>query len=100
MHHSWWIGFFFLAALAYGAPEAPEYFDASTAESQTLPAEVWRFRLVNKIIQGDYGYDARGQRESLGFEVQAVATAVAVEYGLTDRLSLGLILPYVTSNQA
>lgn len=68
-------------------------------EGKTLPKSVYRFRLPFKFANGSSGYDGSGRKKESGFKASASGFAAVMEYGLSDRLSLQLVVPYVLSNQ-
>lgn len=83
---------------AEGAPEAKYY--AATGAGKTLPEGVMRVRLPFQNVSGEEGYDEEGNREGQGYGININATALAVEYGVTDKLSLAFVVPYITKSAA
>lgn len=65
-------------------------------ESAPLPARVFRFRTVYGSASSDTSYDGAGKKASAtdGFELKASGLAFALEYGITDKISAQLLIPY------
>ncbi len=72
---------------------------AAIGEGQTLPAGVIRVRVPYNYVTSGHGYDKDGQRQDLGLKLKATATAFVLEYGVTGRMSLQLLAPYILSNE-
>lgn len=66
---------------------------------KTLPERVLRVRLPFVNTYGKDGFDQDGERKEMGFDVNIQATALVAEYGLSDRISLQFVAPYVYSNK-
>ena len=76
---------------------APPTTVISTAkpEGAVLPKSVARFRAVSRVMTGTYGYDERGHKLSMGGRFYGHGGAAVGEYGLTDRLTVQLKVPFV-----
>lgn len=76
--------------------EAPKEAPGVTPapESAVLPERVARFRFVYGFFNGDKGYDKDGKEVDAVFKVNGSAGAAVAEYGVTDDLSLQLLVPY------
>ena len=72
---------------------------AVAPESGTLPEKVLRARIpyVSATSSGA-AYDIDGTKVNGGLSANIVATGLALEYGINDELSFGLLIPYVTKN--
>jgi hypothetical protein len=66
---------------------------------KTLPEGVMRVRLPYSSYSGEEGYDENGNREKQGYEASIQATALVGEYGITDRVSLQFVVPYILENK-
>jgi len=75
-------------------------FHAALGEGQTLPKRIARFRYVNQFISGDYGFNQDGRKSDHGIEINVVASALVFEYGITDRLSMQMMAPFIVHNDA
>ncbi|NRA65061.1 MAG: hypothetical protein HRU19_11305 [Pseudobacteriovorax sp.] len=80
-------------------PKTKEFYSAIGA-GKTLPEGVMRVRLPYQNVYGKEGFDEEGNKESQGYEINIDAMAAVAEYGLTDRISLALIVPFVLKSQA
>jgi hypothetical protein len=78
--------------------KAPPLYYASLGLGKTLPEGFYRIRSVNRFATGNSGYDADGKKENFGYDLTATVNAVAIEYGMSDRFSFLLLLPYVSKN--
>ena len=78
----------------------PEKFYSAIGAGKTLPEGVMRVRLPYQNVYGKDGFDEHRNRESQGFEVNIDAMALAAEYGLTDRISLAFVAPFILRSQA
>ncbi len=78
----------------------PRKFYAAVGSGKTLPAKVLRVRLPYQNLYGKEGFDENGNKESLGFEINIDALALAAEYGLTDKISLAVVAPFVVNSEA
>ena len=67
-------------------------------EGVTLPKGIWRTQFVNKSYFGKSGFSDSGENFDLGFRARVDVSAFALEYGVSDRLTLQLMVPYVRSN--
>lgn len=77
--------------------ESDVYY-SSLGAGKTLPEGYFRFRLVNKFSQGDRKINADGSAENIGFKLTTAATAIALEYGMSEALSFQLLVPYLAKN--
>lgn len=68
---------------------------AAVGEGRTLPKKVVRLRAPYKSAFASYGYDAQGQKQDLGLTLSAAGTALVLEYGATNKLSLQFLAPFV-----
>jgi hypothetical protein len=68
-------------------------------EGKTLPANVMRVRFPFRYSSGDFGYDKDGKKQEQGLTVQSTASALVVEYGVTDDISASITVPYVLNNR-
>ncbi|HET9241202.1 MAG TPA: hypothetical protein VFO10_28315 [Oligoflexus sp.] len=78
--------------------KGPPLYYASLGLGKTLPEGFYRIRSVNKFATGNTGYDSSGKPENFGYDLTANANAVAIEYGMSDRFSFLLLLPYISKN--
>jgi hypothetical protein len=63
-------------------------------EAAVLPESVLRFRAIYAGANSEKGYDGAGNKIENGLKISAnIATAV-LEYGITDRISAQLLIPY------
>lgn len=67
-------------------------------EGKTLPASVYRVRIPYKFASATKGFSSNGRSEDAGFQFNANAAALVVEYGLRDAISLQFVAPYVLKN--
>lgn len=67
-------------------------------DAQLLPAKVLRFRYILQNVTGNQGFDSKGKAYDVGATLNAAGHAFAMEYGITDRLSLQFIVPVVGAN--
>ncbi len=77
-------------------PKALYY--SSLGLGKTLPEGFFRIRAVNRFAQGNKMIDADGKAENIGYELSATASALAIEYGMSDQLSFQLLAPFVSKN--
>jgi hypothetical protein len=78
--------------------KGPPLYYASLGLGKTLPEGFYRIRSVNKFATGNTGYDSAGKAEDFGYDLTVNANAVAIEYGMSDRFSFLLLLPYISKN--
>lgn len=78
--------------------KGPPLYYASLGLGKTLPEGFYRIRSVNKFATGNTGYDESGKAENFGYDLSVNANAVAIEYGMSDRFSFLLLLPYISKN--
>lgn len=78
--------------------KGPPLYYASLGLGKTLPEGFYRIRSVNKFATGNTGYDSSGNPENFGYDLSVNANAVAIEYGMSDRFSFLLLLPYISKN--
>jgi hypothetical protein len=90
-----------LSGVPTAAEETPDFKGRSSIlpEGKTLPEGVMRFRLPFKFASGSEGYDKDGNKAESGFKANASGTGAVFEYGLSDRISLQLLVPVVTRNE-
>ena len=69
-----------------------------TGDARTLPEKVVRLRFVNKSITSEQGFDKKGHATNLGLNLNVNAGAFVAEYGVSDDLSLQLLVPYIFKN--
>ena len=67
-------------------------------EGFTLPQGVWRTQVVNKIYSAKSGFTEGGDALDLGFRAEIGVSAFALEYGVTDRFTMQVMVPYVRRN--
>lgn len=79
---------------------APEGADTPLLlpEGKTLPEGVLRTRIPYKSVSGSQGFAQDGSKVDSGFTLKAQATALVLEYGVSDRLSLQFVAPVVLQN--
>jgi len=65
-----------------------------TPESAVLPESVVRFRAIYAGASSTKGYDAQGETTTNGLKVNVNRSVAVFEYGLTDRISAQLLVPY------
>ena len=80
-------------------PKTKKFYSAIGA-GKTLPKGVMRVRLPYQNVYGKEGFDEEGNKESQGIEINIDAMALAVEYGLTDKISLAILAPFVLRSEA
>lgn len=87
-----------VSAMAQEAAERPGHY-AMSPESSTLPERVVRARIpfVSATSTGA-AYDIDGSRIDGGLSANVNASGVALEYGLSENISIGLLVPFVTKN--
>ncbi len=73
---------------------------AVAPESGTLPEKVLRARIpyVSATSTGA-AYDIDGTKVDGGITASVMASGLALEYGITDELSFGFLVPYVMKNK-
>ncbi|MEY4066322.1 MAG: hypothetical protein RIR26_2530 [Pseudomonadota bacterium] len=69
-------------------------------ESAVLPESVLRFRAIYAGASSKKGYDAQGETTKNGLAVNVNRSVAVFEYGLTDRISAQLLVPYSLSGKA
>lgn len=86
------------APAAASTSERPAPY-AMSPESSTLPVNVMRARIpfVSATSSGN-AYDIDGKKIDGGLSANIVATGLALEYGINDDISIGLLLPFVVKN--
>lgn len=82
-----------------GTAAKPTSTQQLKGEGKTLPQGVMRLRTVFRAAQGQTGFDSLGKKEESGFKAQATASAFVVEYGVTPRLSMQVLVPFVHANR-
>jgi hypothetical protein len=93
----------FFSSPAFSDTHAP-HDDAArasvlTGEGKTLPNHVSRMRLIHKYLAGNKGFSSAGKKEDFGFQLRTHISTLVAEYGVTDALTVQLVLPFVTSRQ-
>lgn len=78
---------------------APSSAPTVTGEGKVLPKGVGRARVVHKHYTGAHGFDNQGKRLNIGLNRNTAASAFVAEYGLTEKLSFRMMLPYVYRNE-
>ncbi len=78
--------------------KGPPLYYASLGLGKTLPEGFYRIRSVNRFATGDTGYDSTGKAENFVYDLTVNLNAVAIEYGMSDRFSFLLAMPYITKN--
>jgi len=78
--------------------KGPPLYYASLGLGKTLPEGFYRIRSINRFATGDSGYDSSGKKENFGYDLTANINAISIEYGMSDRFSFLLALPYVSKN--
>jgi len=63
-------------------------------ESGVLPESVLRFRAIYAGAESTKGYDDQGNKTESGLKLTANRSVAVFEYGLTDRISAQLLIPY------
>ena len=69
------------------------------ALGSVLPERVARANIVTGFAKIDSKFNSKGEKESLGMSTNLGITAAALEYGLTSKLSLQVLVPFVFSNE-
>ncbi len=77
----------------------PAFEHVAGPDGKVLPQGVGRARLVNKRFKGTNGFDADGHRVDNGTTFASSALGLVGEYGITKKLSLRVLVPYVYQNQ-
>jgi len=72
---------------------------AMSPESTTLPEKVLRARIpyISATSSGA-AYDIDGKKIDGGLSANVVASGLAIEYGISDKMSFGMLIPYVVKN--
>ncbi|MEY4631160.1 MAG: hypothetical protein RIQ81_1280 [Pseudomonadota bacterium] len=85
-------------AAAPAAGDRPAHY-AMSPESSTLPEKVVRARIpfVSATSKGA-AYDIDGKKVDGGLSANVLASGLAVEYGFSDNLSVGVFAPFVIRN--
>ena len=79
-------------------PEVARYVTAG--EAQTLPEKVIRFDFVYRNIAGNQTFEkGGGAKKDKGLDVVANVRAYSFAYGISDKLSVQLVVPTIASNQ-
>lgn len=63
-------------------------------ESGVLPESVLRFRAIYADVNSTKGYDNNGNKVESGLKLTANRSVAVFEYGITDRISAQLLVPY------
>jgi hypothetical protein len=69
-------------------------------ESAVLPESVLRFRAVYATAESEKGYDGAGNKVQNGIEVKVNAATAVFEYGITDKISAQVLVPYRMNGEA
>jgi hypothetical protein len=80
------------------APAASDMSLDVPGDGKTLPESVARFRVVSKSVTSKSGFDSDGKKTELGLSLNVQAEAFVAEYGLSDALSLQMVVPYIMKN--
>jgi len=76
-----------------------EGYFAAIGEGQTLPDKVVRLRTLYSLVTADSGFDSDGKRQDLGMTLRVHASAMVLEYGVGNRLTLQVLAPYYLRNE-
>jgi hypothetical protein len=76
-------------------PEVAKY--VMLGEAQTLPEKVARFRYVRRNVVGNQTFEEGGNKKDVGIDAVINVNAYVLEYGLTDKISLQLLVPTIAS---
>ncbi|HET9241004.1 MAG TPA: transporter [Oligoflexus sp.] len=76
-------------------PETAKY--VMLGEAQTLPEKVARFRYVRRNVAGNQTFEEGGNKKDVGIDAVINVNAYVLEYGLTDKISLQLLVPTIAS---
>jgi hypothetical protein len=77
-------------------PETARY--VMLGEAQTLPEKVARFRYVRRNVAGNQTFEEGGNKKDVGIDAVINVNAYVLEYGLTDKISLQLLIPQLASS--
>jgi hypothetical protein len=77
-------------------PEVAKY--VMLGEAQTLPEKVARFRYVRRNVVGNETFEEGGNKKDVGIDAVINVNAYVLEYGLTDKISLQLLVPTIASS--
>jgi hypothetical protein len=77
-------------------PETARY--VMLGEAQTLPEKVARFRYVRRNVVGNQSFEEGGNKKDVGIDAVINVNAYVLEYGLTDKISLQLLVPQIASS--
>ncbi len=77
-------------------PETAKY--VMLGEAQTLPEKVARFRYVHRNVAGNQTFEEGGNKKDIGIDAVVNINAYVLEYGLTDKISLQLLVPTIASS--
>jgi len=78
-------------------PEVAKY--VMLGEAQTLPEKVLRARYVRRNVVGNQTFEEGGNKKDVGIDAVINVNAYVLEYGLTDKISLQLLIPQIASAQ-
>lgn len=68
-------------------------------EGKTLPEQVIRVRALYRSAHGQSAFNSKGKKEDSGLKINAETSAYVFEYGLSQRLSVQVVMPVVHKNQ-
>ena len=71
----------------------------SSGEGKVLPKDVFRGRVIHAHVSGSTGFDEHSKHSDLGLKRNTGIRVFVSEFGLTDRLSIQMLVPYVYLNQ-
>lgn len=66
---------------------------------KTLPKGVARVRVPTRFYSGESGFDGRGSKSQNGFSTNVTASALVLEYGLSNQLAIQFLAPFIVSNK-
>ncbi|MFZ9519513.1 MAG: hypothetical protein ACO3A4_03455 [Silvanigrellaceae bacterium] len=69
-------------------------------ESAVLPENVLRFRAVYAAASSAKGYDGAANKVETGLKITANVTTAVFEYGITEKISAQLLIPYRLDGKA
>jgi hypothetical protein len=69
-------------------------------ESAVLPESVLRFRAIYAGAKSEKGYDGAGNKVENGVKISANIGTAVLEYGITEKISAQLLIPYRLDGKA
>ena len=74
-------------------------YTAVLPRGKTLPKDVFRFWAPYRAITADQAFDASGKLQDAPVDIEVRASALVLEYGITDDISFQLVVPQFRKNR-